>query len=204
MDDLRLTKVIPARCKTITLEWVKRDFMEMSPRYREIRSRTRNPMDSCFWCGHGFEDGEMMALGCIGKGGNKVFCHDCLSGRNPMTQPSERSAVQRVRQIMLDCERHDEADFAALDEVERELRNRGTRIGEKEMGERCDRLEAERDAALAQLEEARKDGERLDWLDGDASFEPQMRTEAITDLLFEAHEPDIRQAIDAARAEGEE
>ena len=111
-----------------------------------------------------------------------------------MTQPSERSAVQRVRQIMLDCERHDEADFAALDEVERELRNRGTRIGEKEMGERCDRLEAERDAALAQLEEARKDGERLDWLE----------QEHIQRSFYRAFGQPWRDAIDAARAEGEE
>ena len=78
MSKITLTKTIPSRRKTITFEWLKRDFMEMSQGYREIRSRSDSPMDSCYWCGHQFEDGEMMALGCIGKGGNKVFCQDCL------------------------------------------------------------------------------------------------------------------------------
>ena len=50
----------------------------MSPQFRAIRSKARNPMDTCFWCRHKFEDGELMALACFEeKKGNKVLCQDC-------------------------------------------------------------------------------------------------------------------------------
>jgi hypothetical protein len=34
-------------------------------------------MDTCHWCGHKIADGEMIALACLTKGGNKVFCQPC-------------------------------------------------------------------------------------------------------------------------------
>jgi len=34
-------------------------------------------MDKCYWCGHPFENGEMMALACFEKKGNKVLCQGC-------------------------------------------------------------------------------------------------------------------------------
>jgi len=34
-------------------------------------------MDTCFWCGHEFVDGEMMALAQPKKGKNKALCQSC-------------------------------------------------------------------------------------------------------------------------------
>jgi hypothetical protein len=64
--------------KTITANWVKPDFMLMSPKYREIRKRCSSPMDTCYWCHHKMEDGEMIGLANLkGIGGNVVLCQKC-------------------------------------------------------------------------------------------------------------------------------
>lgn len=76
---MKLSRRIPARTMTITASWCKREFMRMSPTYRAIRSKTRNPMDKCHWCEHPFEDGEMMALACFGGKGNKTLCQACAN-----------------------------------------------------------------------------------------------------------------------------
>ena len=64
MGEMKLTKVIPARRKTLEASWCRKDFMEMSPKFREIRSRCSSPMDSCYWCGYRFVDGDLVALAC--------------------------------------------------------------------------------------------------------------------------------------------
>ena len=74
---LKLSKRVPARTKVLTALWCRRDFMEMSQQFRDIRSRARNPMDTCFWCRHKFKDGEMMALACFEGKGNKTLCQSC-------------------------------------------------------------------------------------------------------------------------------
>ena len=76
---LTLTKRVPARMKTVVALWCRKDFMEMSQRFREIRAKSRNPLDSCFWCQHKFNDGEMMALACFEEKGNKVLCQECAA-----------------------------------------------------------------------------------------------------------------------------
>jgi hypothetical protein len=80
MSEFTLTKKITARTKTIKFHWIKKDFLVIDERYRMIRSRTSNPMDTCHWCGYKFENGEMMALGSIVGSGNKVFCQKCVEG----------------------------------------------------------------------------------------------------------------------------
>ena len=72
-----LSKVVPARRKALRIRQAKRDFMEMSKRYREIRGASRNPLDTCVWCKHKFKNGEMMGLLIMEKGRNKVVCNDC-------------------------------------------------------------------------------------------------------------------------------
>ena len=74
---MKLTKKIPARKKTVKFNWCQRNWMKMSPAYREIRNRCKNKMISCFWCGHNFEDGENFAIAQPVTGGNKALCHDC-------------------------------------------------------------------------------------------------------------------------------
>jgi hypothetical protein len=74
---LILTKLIPAHTKKLTALWCRKDFMAMSQQFRDIRSRSRNPMDACFWCKYQFKDGDMMALACFDTRGNKVLCQDC-------------------------------------------------------------------------------------------------------------------------------
>ena len=76
MSKLTLSRRVPARTRTITALWCKLDFMEMSETFRAIRGRSRNPMDKCYWCGHAFANGEMMALAAF-KGKNKTLCQTC-------------------------------------------------------------------------------------------------------------------------------
>ena len=76
---MQLSKRIPGTTKTITFRWCKREYLQMSPNYRKIRSRCRNRMDACYWCGHKFKDGEMMALAALETpAANQVFCHVCI------------------------------------------------------------------------------------------------------------------------------
>jgi uncharacterized CHY-type Zn-finger protein len=74
---LKLSKRIPARTKTVEFLWCKKNWLKMSKAYREIRMKSRNPMDSCFWCGLEFKNGEMMALTHAKGKGNKVLCGTC-------------------------------------------------------------------------------------------------------------------------------
>lgn len=83
---MKLTKIIPARRHTITANWCRKDYIEMSPRYRNTRNRINDGRDKidrmclCFWCKHRFEDGEMMSLVAFnGKVGNRVLCSKCAT-----------------------------------------------------------------------------------------------------------------------------
>jgi hypothetical protein len=60
---LTLSKLIPARTKTETATWCQKNFTPMSQTFREVRARSRNPMDKCFWCNHPFADGELLGHG---------------------------------------------------------------------------------------------------------------------------------------------
>lgn len=74
---MHLQKLLPARKMTVVFNWCKRDFMEMGQRYRDARSKCRNPMDTCFWCEYRFKDGDMMALAQPTEGLNKILCQTC-------------------------------------------------------------------------------------------------------------------------------
>ena len=73
---MELSKTVPARKVKFQASSCKLDFMEMNQRFRDIRAKSRNPMDKCAWCKHEFVDGEMMALA-ITNSGNKVLCQSC-------------------------------------------------------------------------------------------------------------------------------
>ena len=73
----KLTRIVPSHRKTVEFNWCKNDFMEMSQRYRQVRAKFRHKMDACFWCGHAFSDGEMMALAQPKGRLNVVLCQDC-------------------------------------------------------------------------------------------------------------------------------
>lgn len=74
---MELTKNIPAHKHKIKFEWCKKDFMVMNQRFRDIRSKSKNPMNSCFWCHRKFQNGEMMALAHPSGKKNKVLCQSC-------------------------------------------------------------------------------------------------------------------------------
>ncbi|MBW2094185.1 MAG: hypothetical protein JRI80_04785 [Deltaproteobacteria bacterium] len=74
---MKLSKYIPGRTKTIQFNWCKKDWMEMTQKYRDIRAKIKRPKDKCFWCGHAFLDGEMMALAQPKKGRNELLCPSC-------------------------------------------------------------------------------------------------------------------------------
>ena len=74
---MKLSKKIPARTKTITFEWVNKDFCKMSEDFIRIRKGRRYEGFFCYWCKHEFDMGESMGLGCINGRGNKMLCHNC-------------------------------------------------------------------------------------------------------------------------------
>lgn len=78
MNKATLSKRVPARTKTEDITWVKRNFQEMSPRFREIREKVGDKFIGCFWCKHKFIDGEQMAL--AGRKGklNGLMCQSCV------------------------------------------------------------------------------------------------------------------------------
>ncbi len=75
-----LSKIVPPRKKTLEILWCKKEYMELTPRFREIREKVspRNLMTSCYWCGYKFKDGEMMSLAGTNKD-NKSLCSSCVS-----------------------------------------------------------------------------------------------------------------------------
>lgn len=77
MNDIFLTKRVPAKTRTVYARWCKKNFMQMSQKFRAIRAKSRNPMDTCFWCRYSFQDGDMMGLAAFEKGPNKVLCQGC-------------------------------------------------------------------------------------------------------------------------------
>ena len=77
---LSLSKQIPARTKTLTAWWCKRDWMRIDDTFRAIREQCGRPMTRCYWCKHKFKNGEMMALAAFdGKAGNRTLCQDCAA-----------------------------------------------------------------------------------------------------------------------------
>ena len=74
---MKLTKIIPEHTKTITAEWLRRNFTVMTPNYRKIRQNSAYQGFRCYWCKTKFQDGDQIALACISKKGNKVFCDSC-------------------------------------------------------------------------------------------------------------------------------
>ena len=84
---MQLSRGVPARTKTVKFCWCRKDFMEMSQTFRDIRGKSRNPMDKCFWCQHAFVDGEIMALAAREKASNVTLCQACadelLAGESP-------------------------------------------------------------------------------------------------------------------------
>lgn len=73
---LKLSKIKPAETVTFQADSCTLNFMEMSQTFRNVRKRSRNPMDKCHWCKHPFVDGEMMALA-FTRRGNKTLCQAC-------------------------------------------------------------------------------------------------------------------------------
>ena len=84
----RLSRRVPARTKVEIFTWIRRSFMEMSQRYRDIRKNMK-PMDSCFWCRHKFEDGETMNIAGRPKGRNAVLCDECADMASMNTKEPE-------------------------------------------------------------------------------------------------------------------
>jgi hypothetical protein len=74
---VKLSRTIPAYTETLSAIWCKRDYSKFTESWREARRVLKNPMDACFWCGHKFNDGEIIGLACFQDKGNKVLCVSC-------------------------------------------------------------------------------------------------------------------------------
>lgn len=57
--------------------WIKKEFLPYDDTFREARARMRTKLNKCQKCKRKFEDGEMMALACFAKKGNKPLCRKC-------------------------------------------------------------------------------------------------------------------------------
>ena len=94
----KLSRIVPAHQKTVVYDWCKRDFMEMSPKWRAARTRLRGKedMNACTWCLHKFIDGEMMALAHPLNSCNKLLCQTCVDQLIPVelspTPPTARES----------------------------------------------------------------------------------------------------------------
>ena len=76
-DDVRqmkLSRRIPARTKTVEFTWIKRDFMLWS-----FFSLRRTSPSSCWWCNHPFDGDDMMALAGVKGKTNKLICQRCAA-----------------------------------------------------------------------------------------------------------------------------
>lgn len=76
---MKLRKRVPASSRVLEISNIKLDFMTMSQTFREIRAKSKNPMDKCHWCKEPFADGDMMALAICHTSGNKVLCQACAA-----------------------------------------------------------------------------------------------------------------------------
>lgn len=74
---MKLKRTIPKHKKTVHARWCRKEWMKMSDTFRAIRSGAKRKHDKCFWCKRIFEDGEMMALACFEKYGNRTLCQTC-------------------------------------------------------------------------------------------------------------------------------
>lgn len=75
---MKLTKIIPARKKTVYFLWCRKGFLVMGQGFRDARKRLKRKIKACWWCNHKFEDGEMMAMACAEKHGNVIICQNCF------------------------------------------------------------------------------------------------------------------------------
>lgn len=82
MTTLTLSRIVPQHTKSITFVWLHREFQPMGPAFRKARDGMK-VLDSCGWCQHTFEDGEMMALGGPAKGRNMLLCQTCADQARP-------------------------------------------------------------------------------------------------------------------------
>ncbi len=76
---MKLSKKIPARTKTIKINWCTKDWVVMSQKYRDIRNKYHNKKFGfyCDWCRHEFENGESMSIAQPVKGKNMILCSRC-------------------------------------------------------------------------------------------------------------------------------
>ena len=83
---MELTKVIPARRKTVKFRWAYKNYMQAIEKYLEIRnglhSSRKGSMTRCDWCKKPFEKDEWFGLaqpkaGQEGPKRNWALCNNC-------------------------------------------------------------------------------------------------------------------------------
>lgn len=75
--EVKLSKRIPARTKTIRFNWCVRNFLQYRT-YRQARERSRMKITKgCEWCGAAFGDDDQIALAQPDKSRNMLLCDAC-------------------------------------------------------------------------------------------------------------------------------
>lgn len=115
---MRLTKVIPRRRKTVTLEWVRRSFFPNAGAFQSIRARkgeVRSSDRRCWWCRREFQADDTIALAGIKGQRNRILCDDCAID-------AIRSADDDIGRAQLEADklRYSLRERQALDEDKRD------------------------------------------------------------------------------------
>ena len=97
---MKLSKIIPARRKTVKFNWVYKNFTQFNEQYEGIRKRYgRGSMCRCDWCLRPFEHGEWFAIGQPlpkqeGPSRNWALCHTCADLMNAPSRPKNENLEQ--------------------------------------------------------------------------------------------------------------
>ena len=62
--------------------WIHMNFTSFTEEYEKIRKRMGGTLLSCIKCGHKFERGEMICVGCFRNIGNNTLCEKCAKELN--------------------------------------------------------------------------------------------------------------------------
>lgn len=94
--ELKLSKRIPARTKTIRFRWAYKNFLQCTEKYKKIRGNLRGrrkaSMTYCDWCKYEFEIDEWFGiaqpvLNQEGPKRNWALCHSCADLMNAPSRP---------------------------------------------------------------------------------------------------------------------
>jgi len=102
---MKLTKIIPARRKTVRFKWAYKNFLQCTEKYIRIRKSSGGKSGfSCDWCKKKFEIDEWFALAQPmpkqeGPKRNWTLCHTCADSMGAPFRESNKSEFIEKNEI---------------------------------------------------------------------------------------------------------